>query len=176
MYILYLIPLILVFICASKETKVTSLYKAFGVYGRISAYITASLLLGSIVGFLQTISSVISNLGEIGFGKILGSLAVYLLLFGLGILMYMRIAAKCPDGLRKKLLISIFITAFGVSAKICLFFIGSVWKIIEPQTVTGPNGESLIIFDGEVYDRNFNHVGSKSGHKKFTPNQNYYNR
>ena len=38
MVILAIAFLVLCVICATKEAKVTGLYKTFGVYGRLSAY------------------------------------------------------------------------------------------------------------------------------------------
>ena len=45
--ILALIPLVLIVVCFVKESKVTGLYKAFGVYGRLYGYLTTTFLMGA---------------------------------------------------------------------------------------------------------------------------------
>ena len=101
-----------------------------------------------------------------------GGMAILLLeaavCFAIGILMYMRARMKCPAFLRGKLLI----TGFGVGAKICLFFLGFVWKLVEPTGVTLANGQSGYIYCGEVYSSNGMHLGTVNGNNTFTPNSN----
>ena len=172
MFILALIPLVLIVICFKRETKVTSVYKYFGVYGRFSAYITATFLLAGITSAVGALIAAFT-MEEGSIAAALGSIVGGLLLFAVGLLLYKRIANRCPAPLKKKLFISILITAFGVAAKICLFFFGFVWNFIEPKDYTGPNGEELTVFNGEVYDKLGNHVGSISGHNTFKPNKNF---
>ena len=108
-----------------------------------------------------------------------GGMAILLLeaavCFAIGILMYMRARMKCPAFLRGKLLISMLITGFGVGAKICLFFLGFVWKLVEPTGVALANGQSGYIYCGEVYSSNGMHLGTVNGNNTFTPNSNYVN-
>ena len=60
MIVIFLIPVIFGFICAKKESKVTSLYSSFGVYGRIYAYITISLMVGALMALAGGILALVA--------------------------------------------------------------------------------------------------------------------
>lgn len=168
--IVSLIPLILVVICFFKESKTTGLYKTFGVYGRLTAYLFLVCMAGPIaIG--EELYQVIKNGEKINMGTVLVGIALTVI----GVLFYLRLYAKCPDFLRKKLLISLFISSWGVTFKIFLFFIGSVWKLIEPKNVILGNGQSGYIFDGDVYTDDGTCVGSMNDSNTFTANSNYKN-
>lgn len=168
------IPLILIIICFTKESKVTGLYKAFGVYGRFSAYITAAFLVGGLAqlvfGLIMPFIDSSESLTASGIALLLLQFVIF---FGIGLFMYGRIRRKCPDFLRRKLFVSLLITAFGVAAKICLFFLGFIWKVTGPKDVTLENGQHGYVYNGEVYLSNGTHVGSVNGSDTFTANSNY---
>lgn len=172
--VLALIPLVLIIICFTKESAVTGLYKTFGVYGRFYAYLTTCFLAGGICTLVGGIASLFIDLEELqGIGSFLYLVVQAVLLFGIGLFMYSRAKKKCPDFLRKKLLVSMLITGFGVGAKICLFFLGFVWKLTAPKKVTLGNGQSGYVYCGDVYTSDGTCVGSVSGPDSFTPNSNY---
>lgn len=173
--ILALIPLALVIFCFAKESKVTGLYKTFGVYGRFSAYISicfliapVALIVGSIITLVTAGEAETANtmalVGEIGFAVVLEAI---------GVLLYLRMRRKCPPFLRKRLFISLVISGFGVAAKVCLFFLGFVWKLSGPQSVVLGNGQQGYTYNGEVYTADGTHVGSMTGSNEFEVNSNY---
>lgn len=166
--ILALIPLALIIICFTKESKVTGLYKTFGVYGRFSAYITLCFMLAPVALIAGVISMAVT-------GEAVNALEIVLAvaLGVVGAILYMRIRKKCPDFLRKRLFISLLISGFGVAAKICLFFLGFVWKLSGPQSVVLGNGQEGFTYDGEVYTADGTHVGSMTGYNEFEVNSNY---
>ncbi len=174
-FLIALLPLaVLAFMvyCAFKESKVTGVYKAFGVYGRIYAYITMTgmiggtfALIGMLIGLFQA--------ENIELWAVIGEVITVVALTALGYYMYSVAKRKCPEFLRKKLFISMLITALGVGVKISVFFIGAVWEITKPREVVDSHGNRLYVFNGEVYAPNGDHVGSSSGANEFRPNSNY---
>lgn len=163
--------LILCVICYSKESKVTGLYKTFNVYGRFSAYITVAFMLAPIITIYSFIEALLrqENLdSELWFQLFAGIICGVI-----GFFLFNRIRAKCPEFLRKKLLISLLTTTFGVSLKILLFFISSTWELIGPKNAVLANGQNGFIYDGEVFTEDGTHVGTMSGEGEFTPNKNY---
>ena len=176
MFIIFLIPVILMFICARKESFVTSVYQHFNVYTRFTAYITISLMLAGIFFALGCILSVLIFEYDSLFKSILTILwgiGLGLVLFSIGRRLYKGIAASCPAPLKKKLFKSMLITAFGVGCKIVVFYLIFVWKLAVPKNMVGPNGENLLVFNGEVYNPDGTHVGSLTGTDSFKPNKNY---
>ena len=165
-----IIFLIFALICFFRESKVTALYKTFGVYGRFSAYITFSLMFGAVASLVGSIIAVFTAGEEINVvTTLLGSVALSTVLFVLGLLLYKRMVNKCPDFLRKKLFISMVTTAMGIAFKIALFFIPVVWALAGPKTVTSESGEDLYIISGDVYDGSGNRIGAvNSDGKSFT--------
>ncbi|MGN1020297.1 MAG: hypothetical protein ACI4O7_07965 [Aristaeellaceae bacterium] len=174
--VLALIPLVLIIVCFVKESSVTGLYKTFGVYGRLYGYLTTTFLLGSVCLLGGGIASMFVDTGEsAGVGGLLLALLGAAVCLAIGVFMFLGARMKCPEFLRGKLLISMLITGFGVAAKICLFFLGFVWKLVEPTSVTLANGQSAYIYCGEVYSSNGLHLGTVNGNSTFTPNSNYVN-
>ena len=176
MFIIALIPLVLILICAKKESKVTSVYMHYNVYTRFTAYITISLILAGISSMLGGLLAILIFGSEGVFKTILmvvWCLGLGLVISGIGVRLYKGIAKNCPAPLKKKLFKSMVITAFGVGIKICVFFLGFVWTLVQPKEVVGPNGETLYVFNGEVYDKDGNPVGTLTGNNTFKPNRNY---
>ena len=164
MFVIFLIPVIFGFICAKKESKVTSLYSSFGVYGRIYAYITISLMVGALMALAGGILALLAfredyeGIGAVGVLLYVGVIAAVLMF--IGIRMYTAAKKSCPSGLRKKLFISMVITAFGCGMKIVLFFMPMVWALTEPTEIIGSDGSKMTVLGQDVYDRNGNLVGS----------------
>ncbi|MGM9637360.1 MAG: hypothetical protein ACI3YK_05170 [Eubacteriales bacterium] len=156
--VLYLIVSIF---CAVKESKVTGLYKAFGVYGRVYAYFALSFIVGIVAFFVSVIACIVS--GE--FSGILYSF-FYLIIGAIGVYLYWRAYRKCPDFLKKKLIPSMILSGLGVGLKVCLFFIGAVWKMFGPQEVVDSDGKTLLVYDGYVYDTSGNRIGVASADRQ----------
>lgn len=172
--IISIIPIVLFIICFAKESKVTGLYKTFGVYGRLAEYLTTCCMMGP-VAMIATIISYKSDsaAGENNIQTLLLQIAVCLVLGFIGWGNFFRMRSKCPTFLRGKLLFALIITTFGVAFKVCLFFVGAVWKLTAPQDVILGNGQQGFVYNGEVYTQDGNHVGSMTDANTFTPNSNY---
>lgn len=142
--------LVLVLICALKESKRTTLYKAFNVYGRLKAYIFVDFL-GA--GIAMLVMGIIGSKLDLPrwLAIILG-----VVLIAIAVLIYILTAKKCPDGLKKGLLISMLITGFGVAVKIAIFFIAAVWVLSTFETISGEDEfggkTSYISMNGKVYN------------------------
>ncbi len=150
--------LIFLIIVAKKESEVTGTYKAFGVYGRIKAYLFCDFIFAGIAMFITGIATVFAE-GE-AVALLYSLLGVGL--FALGILIYKTTAKKCPDFLKKKLLKSMLISGWGVAIKLCVFFFTAIWAILGPQEVVDSDGRKLMLYDGKVYTQNGEYVGEAS--------------
>lgn len=148
--------LIICAICAVKESKVTGLYKAFGVYGRIAAYFAIYCPLG-IGAFIASFF-----IDEIPKGQ------GFLLLIpaSIGAFLCWNAYRKCPGVLKKKCIPSMMISGLGVVVKIFLFFCGFVWKITGPQEMQDESGNTVYVYNGDVYDGNGDKIGVASADKK----------
>ena len=165
MIVLALAVLIFAFLSYSKESKVTGIYKSANVYGRFYAYITTTALYGAIACLIGGIAFV-TMLEDAEFAEILGSIACgiggFALWGAIGFFLYKRAYNRCPEALRKRLLISMMITGFGTAVKILLFILPGIWNLVGPEEMVGANGEKLYLYNGEVYDSNWKHVGTAS--------------
>lgn len=177
MFIFFLIPVVLIIICAFKESKVTSVYKTFKVYGRVYAYLTTTFLLMPVMALVGIVISIVISASEGASDYVISSLMGFIVMgvvgCVVGIVLYKRAKSKCPVFLRKKLLTSILTTGLGVGVKICLFFLPFVWSLTAPKEVTLGNGRRGFIHGNEVYDKDGNHIGTVAGPNEFTPNRNY---
>lgn len=157
--------IVLMVMCYKKEGKVTGIYKSANVYGRFYAYITVTCMYGAIACLIGGFAS-FGLLEDATFPEILGILLFAVgggAIWGaIGFFLYKRAYNRCPEPLRKKLLISMIITAFGTALKIFLFFLPGIWDLVGPQEKVGSNGETLYVYNGEVYDAGWNHVGTAS--------------
>ena len=130
------LPVIFLIACifaAFRESKVTAIYKTLNIYTRLSAYLAldftmAGLFLYIASAFLPLFSDTSVNALS-SFPGIIGGA----LLFGAGLVLYVRAYRRCPDSLKKKLIPSMIITGLGVSMKICLFFLPSIWHLTTGQ-------------------------------------------
>ena len=167
LFVIFLLPLIFGLICAKKESKVTSLYSSYGVYGRIYAYITISLMLGAVMVVLGGLLTVVAFQDEYegitAIAMMVFAVVIAVVLMVLGIRLYKGAKRICPSGLRKKLFRSMLITAFGCGMKIVLFFVPMIWEMVEPTEIIDGNGNKMMVLGRDVYDQNGNHVGTVTG-------------
>lgn len=119
--------LIFVIKCARKESMLTAVYKAYNVYGRITAYIALSFAGGGIWG---VITSIIGIFNKDWGGDFISSLVVA----AIGIFMYIRAYKKCPTHLKKKCILSMIMSGVGVAIKIVLFFLPGIWSLASVDT------------------------------------------
>lgn len=138
-------------ICAVKESKVTGTYKAFGIYGRLLAYIFVD-------GVFIFVLGIIGLFGVLKLG-VLPSLMLIVLGATMAVGLYFLVRRKCPDDFKGKLLISMFISGFGISAKIACFFIGAVWTLVSPPTFVDECGRTVYTIGNSVYDGSGRKVG-----------------
>lgn len=148
--------LVLCAVCALKESKVTGLYKTFGVYGRLAAYFGLFCPMGLgmfIASFFAEEFSLAASLG-------------FLALAVLGGLIYFNAYRKCPAFLRRRCIPSMLLSGLGVCIKICVFFLGFVWRLTGPQEMTDSSGNVVYLYSGEVYDSAGNHIGTASADRQ----------
>ena len=160
--VLLLLFLILCVVCAFQESKVTGLYRTYGVYGRVSAYLAFDL---TAVGAVVLIAAFVPQLREMvneDFGAVTCAVAG-LICLAVGLLLYVRALKKCPGFLKSKCIISMIVTALGITMKLCVFFLFAVWKVTAPKTMVGADGREVFVISGEVYDILGNHVGTMTG-------------
>ena len=154
-------------VCACVESKVTAPYKWFKVYGRFKAYLAMDLTMVGIVGI---VAGIVSPNSVVMFGvesravTVLGSTALLVP----GLLLYALTVIKCPPFLRGKCIISMIITGFGVTMKICVFFLVFIWKIAAPQTVTMTDGMEYLVYAGDVYTHDGVCVGRRNEYGGYT--------
>ena len=148
----------LMVVCAFKESSTTGLYKAFGVYGRIRAYLFIDFVFAGIAMIFAVLAMPFGgeNLGITNTILYLVG-GVVLLVLGAGI--YLMTYARCPDMLKGKLLISMLISGWGVAMKVAVFFIGFVWAIAGPQEFVDTSGRTVYVYDGDVYTGDGTKVG-----------------
>ena len=149
MVILAIAFLVICVVCACMESRVTGTYKAFGVYGRIAAYfgLFAPMGLGMFIA-----SFFVRDLADQRW-----------LMLGLGLfgsLIYLFVYLKCPEFLKKKVIISMLISGFGLCVKLAFFFIAAVWTLTGPQQVEDADGNTILIYGGEVYSSSGEHIGT----------------
>jgi len=139
-----------------KESKVTGLYKTFGVYGRIAAYFGLFCPIGLVmfvVSFFVEELTIVEGL-------------TFLAMAALGGLIYWNAYRKCPGFLKKKCIPSMMLSGFGVCIKICVFFLGFVWALVGPQEMQDADGNAVYLYGGEVYDGAGNHLGTASADRQ----------
>ena len=162
-------------VCAVKESKVTGLYKTFGVYGRFKAYIALDFVGGGLATFLIAIISLVNP--SIGFFTSAVDAFVFIalgvVLFLIGVLIYWRTWSKCPEMLKSRCVISMIITGLGVAMKLCVFFFVAVWKVAGPKEIVTSHGVKGFVYKGEVYDEAGNHIGVVSDVGQMTADREY---
>lgn len=168
MEIVMIIPVFLLFVlcifCAFKESKTTGLYKAFGVYGRIKAYLALDFTLCGIMFVILSVAGALfsTDILSAGLSPYVGVL-VGIALFALGYLIYWRAYVKCPPPLKGKCISSMIITGLGITVKIALFFLVFVWKLSEPQHYITSDGRDVYVYGGSAYDPATGKYGSFDG-------------
>lgn len=154
---IWVIPVLLLAIlcifCAFKESKTTGLYKAFGVYGRIKAYLALDFTFCGIMFVIASVAGALTDEDIINMrvspyiGVVLG-----IALFVLGFLIYWRTYTKCPQPLKSKCISSMLITGMGIALKVGLFFLIFIWKLYEPQRYTTSDGIEIYVDGSLAYD------------------------
>lgn len=144
MVILAIVFLVVCAVCAFKESKITGLYKANGVYGRLKAYLALDFVMAGIMMFITPWLPVSGMETEgVGIGQKLLYSLLGLVILAVGLLLYILSYKKCPESLKKKCIPSMIVSGFGVAIKICLFFLPFVWKLSMPtETVTASQPET----------------------------------
>jgi hypothetical protein len=137
-----------------KESSVTGTYKAFGVYGRILAYLFVD-------GVTVAIAALLGMLGLFGGFKANVGMSILLVLFGVAMAagIYCFVSRRCPEVLKGRLLVSLLISGFGVVVKISCFFIGAVWVLVAPRQLVDEDGRSVYVIGDDVYDASGMKVG-----------------
>lgn len=154
MAILAIAFLVICVIAAAKESKITGLYKTFGVYGRFTAYLS----LFAPMGLGMFIASF--------FMDDMGAERWMFLAMGLfGCLLCAFVYIKCPEFLKKKVIFALLFSGFGLCIKLCIFFIGSVWRLTGPTVVVGEGGEELYVVGNEVYNGRGDKIGVANADK-----------
>lgn len=143
-------------VCAAKESKVTGLYKTFGVYGRVAAYFSLFCPLGIIMFIVSFFIDAIPVAQ--GF--------LFLILSVFGAFIIWNAYRKCPAFLKKKLIPSMILSGFGVTIKICLFFLVFVWKLTGPQEMKDESGNTVYVYGGDVYDGSGRKIGVASSDRQ----------
>lgn len=152
---------VVLIICAVKESRVTGKYKAFGVYGRIRAYLAMDFFAA---GIAMIVMAFIPGMAEMG-SPLLSAL-VGLLITAAGLAIYVWTYLTCPDFLKKGLIVSMLITGIGVTVKISVFFLGFVWTLIGPREIVTEDGRTLYEMDGKVYNGSAEEVGVLSNDRQ----------
>ena len=164
-----LVILILAAICATKESEITGFYKSIGLFGRGKAYFCLDFVvfapIAAVICLVTLIYEMIKKAGTAYYLYLLALLAFFVIFSLIGFAMLNSIRKKCPAGLKDRVVKDLFTAGLGISMKIAFFFIASVWALMGPQAVTGSNGMSYYIYQGEVYTPGGEHVGTMDGEK-----------
>jgi hypothetical protein len=145
--------------CGIKESKVTGVYVALGVYTRRKAYWFWVFPFTGIVAIVYGIDAIVENKGGALIPLVCFGLAALFIL--ISYLILRSVYKKCPNGLKKRVLLDMTVSGIGVAAKIGIIvfplIIHSLWSIIweinKPRYVLDENNRKLMVVGGdEVYD------------------------
>lgn len=165
---LCILGVILFVVCAIKESSVTGLHKALGVYGRFRAYLFVSLLYCG-VGMILLFPFALMSTGSFSV-NVLEQLLGGIICLITAIVLYRTALKKCPEQLKGSLFKNMVISGMGVAMKVAIFIIPFVWKLSTPQfrTVFDANGNRLMIDQtGTVYNFGGSRVGEMVDHNKY---------
>lgn len=151
--------LVALILCAVKDSSVTGTYKAFGVYGRILAYLFVDGVTVACAGLFGLLGIFGGHRADIGTSLLLALLGV-----AMAIVIYWFVLQRCPDMLKDRLLISLLISGFGVVTKISCFFIGAVWVLVSPREMVDEDGHAVYVINNDVYDVGGRKVGEVDPH------------
>lgn len=150
---------VLLIYCGIKESSVTGVYMNLGVYTRRKAYWFWAFPLTGIVAIVYGITAIVEQEGGALIPLVCFGMAA--LFFLISYIMLRGVYKKCPEALKKRVLLDMTISGIGVSAKIAIIFlpiiIHSLWSIIwevnKPRFVVDEDGRRLMVVGGdEVYD------------------------
>ena len=145
MFVVAIVVIVLMLVCAFKESSVTATYKANKVYGRLKAYLALDFVAVGIVGIL---SWFIPQLKDAGFPIFLGPVCLIL-----GILLYVMAYIKCPQPLKKKCIPCMILSGLGVTIKVCVFFLPFIWRMALPDAGVGASGIPETVQDANGHVR-----------------------
>lgn len=177
-----------------REPQITGYYEACQIYNRVYAFFAANIAIGFIETHLLMIPAILlyiweelpSYTGEsISFSELIQGLwqaasadpaelvkilISDLIAIGLTIYLYYRVYRKSPDFLKKRCLIDLTISGYGVMVRILLWFIRlfveTWWEFNRPQVYVLKSGRSVYAFpDGHVYDASNSKFGKMTDDK-----------
>ncbi len=163
--------LILMIRCATRESRIVGFYKALHICGRFRAYlITDFLMIGIIYPIVMLISASPALNGILNMGNkemFLNSL-LSLACLAAGSLLLWSTYQKCPADLKDSCIRDIFTIGLGVGVKIGVFFLFFLWKVMGPQEMRDENGNTVYLYNGNVYAPNGEKVGVSNGDGTYT--------
>lgn len=159
---LSIVLLILMIICAFRESKLTGLYRGLGIFGRIKAYLVAD----GAVGLIASVVYLVLLRSIIVVPMILISLVLLLVPYRLSL-------KKCPKEISPSALLrDMIIVGLGVGCKLAFFFLAFLWKVdnslYDNYTNKYGYGRKIVTYTGEglyigadhrVYDESGREVG-----------------
>lgn len=143
-------------LCSFAESKTTGLFQTFGVYGRFTAYLGIMCPLG-IAMFISSFFEEDISISQ-GFS--------FLVPAAIGAFFIWNAYRKCPVFLKKKCIPYMMISGLGANVKLLLFFIGAVWEVVGPKEMEDGLGNTVYVYDGNVYDSSGKKIGIASADKK----------
>ena len=155
MMIFSVIFLVLGFICMAFEKRTTGFYKATNVFGRFYAFLAFNALFGGIM-FL-VVNLVRGNIDEIKGQNTAVTIGSLIITEILGVLMYVRVYKKSPDFLKKRCLVDLTVSGFGVTMRAALWIVWLLfraqWEYYKPEVYRTSDGTEVYVYkDGSVYD------------------------
>ena len=158
----------LVALCIRKEKDLVGFYSQIGVCGRWYAFITGDLLLvgigAPIAGVVAGILKLRGVMEDMPIETLLAFPLAAVIALPLGLLLLRRAQKKCPEALRKHLVIDMVIMMVGTSFRLGLFFMAFIahmwWKSNQPRYYE-INGKTYYAYPGteRLYDDNGNEAG-----------------
>jgi|GEM_PF-2753404 len=167
---LILALLAIVIYCGIRESSVTGVYVALGVYTRRKAYWFWAFPLTGIVAAVYGVTAIAEKEGGAVIPLVCFGMAA--LLFLIGYLMLRSVYKKCPEGLKKRVLLDMTVSGIGVSAKIAIIIVpilihslwSVIWAVYKPRFIIDEDGRRLLVIRSEVYDEQGNaHIGTLHG-------------
>lgn len=140
-------------ICAFKESATTGLYKTFGVYGRIKAFLVFNFGFGGLLSTVALPFMIVTGHTE-GLATALGGAVIG---DAVSIAAFAHSYAKCPEMLKPRLFVSMLISGLGVTTKVTFFFLvfffHTIWALEGPREMVDERGVPVYVYNGYVYDR-----------------------
>lgn len=155
-------------VCAFKESNVTGLHKALGVYGRFRAYLFVDLLFCG-VGMVLILPAVLITTGSFSLEMLAAPIGGIICIM-ISIVLYRTALSRCPIQLKDDLFKNMLISGFGVAMKMAVFIFPVVWQLATPRfrEVIDSNGNKLLVDStGTVYSYGGNRIGEMIDDNKY---------